>query len=868
MKSVLGMKIKHVIEHAMRNGSFSYRPIIVWAMNDKLLRNELTGQLDAFKKCGYGGVMVMPWGGLPYRFMDDAWLDAVGHILEYAEKIDIEIWIWDDWCFSSGTAGGELTRLHPEYRAQKLKIAMDFIIEPGEQVEFILPPRAVSGSIFPVNKFGNPTGTGFTRVTQSDGQVIKIQAETRQRVMVISWEYISGMQHTTQSHGAFLEDSSNAEKIDIRIFDDRAAWSVDMMNPEAAQEYIRLLHQKYHAQYSKHFGKTLKGFFYDEPKASSHLPWTKDFPERFERIKGYGLTQYLPSIMLDYIMDSANFNDVFRPEKIERAEADYRDAWTTLVSESFYKVIQNWCRKHNAISTGHPIGDGTINGHRELYSNGGVYRKNMSFSDMPGIDTVWGTIVPGKFCDNPRFAGSMAASLGVCRAMSESFAVYGHGIDIDQMRFVFEHQIIRGVNTFFCKLSNYNRERSLHFHPPELSDYNPVIRHYGSALCRRIENIASLMNSGMPEPRAALYVPMSNYYTGDKKIAEQLAATAEKLTYNQIEYDYVYDRDLERMRKSKTAIYNEHGQLYSAIIIPQGSIIDAKSGGKLDSFGNAVLKADRMSPDEIVDYCRNGNKTDFSIISKDAPVSIRARVLEKGVRCVMFLNESRETEKLSVSFSDKISVCEFDPCESALELLRVAGPGELIELKFTPSESKLLIFDKTGKYETRRRESLVRGKETPIQNWVLNTPDGNLIKLRQPLPDWGKLGFSAYTGFMRYRAEFAWNGGKDALLSLGELCYAATICIDGRKAGDCLFTPFEIRLSNLSKGKHALEIEVMNTMANSIFGDRRKLEKLRRAGAFKGTYAPFYEKLDVQKLRSGLLGPVKIFELRANQEEL
>ena len=67
-----------------------------------------------------------------------------------------------------------------------------------------------------------------------------------------------------------------------------------------------------------------------------------------------------------------------------------------------------------------------------------------------------------------------------------------------------------------------------------------------------------------------------------------------------------------------------------------------------------------------------------------------------------------------------------------------------------------------------------------------------------------------------------------------------------------------MNLGSLDKGRHTLEIRVLNTMANSAFGDAAKVEELRAHGAFKGTYASIYEPRDREKLTSGLFGPVCI----------
>jgi hypothetical protein len=76
--------------------------------------------------------------------------------------------------------------------------------------------------------------------------------------------------------------------------------------------------------------------------------------------------------------------------------------------------------------------------------------------------------------------------------------------------------------------------------------------------------------------------------------------------------------------------------------------------------------------------------------------------------------------------------------------------------------------------------------------------------------------------------------------------------------GDCLFTPFQITVDNLEKGTHTLEVDVLNTSANAVFGSPEKIAELTEKQAFKGTYAPIYKELDMDKLRSVLFGPVTL----------
>ena len=146
-----------------------------------------------------------------------------------------------------------------------------------------------------------------------------------------------------------------------------------------------------------------------------------------------------------------------------------------------------------------------------------------------------------------------------------------------------------------------------------------------------------------------------------------------------------------------------------------------------------------------------------------------------------------------------------------------------------------------------------------LDTWTLELPDKGSIKIVDPLPSWNELGCGDYSGFMRYNTEFTWDREtSDAVLTLGDVRYAATIYLDRKEMGSCVFTPFMLRLSGLCRGKHILEIRVLNTPANSVCGTEERYVQLEKRGVFIGTCAPLYLPLNRQKLVSGLLGPVEL----------
>ena len=120
-----------------------------------------------------------------------------------------------------------------------------------------------------------------------------------------------------------------------------------------------------------------------------------------------------------------------------------------------------------------------------------------------------------------------------------------------------------------------------------------------------------------------------------------------------------------------------------------------------------------------------------------------------------------------------------------------------INLTFLPAESKLLVFDAENRVTAALRRTLVFSASVALNSWKLKLPHGQDVQLKPEMPSWDELGWPEHSGFMRYHTEFRWE-----------------------------------------KGTSSADLE--------------------KAFKFKGTYAPIYKKLDMQKLRSGLFGPVSL----------
>jgi hypothetical protein len=128
------------------------------------------------------------------------------------------------------------------------------------------------------------------------------------------------------------------------------------------------------------------------------------------------------------------------------------------------------------------------------------------------------------------------------------------------------------------------------------------------------------------------------------------------------------------------------------------------------------------------------------------------------------------------------------------------------------------------------------------------------------LNDWSKSSDTSiryYSGTAVYTQRFQWKGpiANDRLyLDLGKVANIAEVKLNGVPCGIAWTYPYRVNISNaLKPGSNELTIEVTNTWANRMIGDRRLPEEKR----ITRTIAP-YRLEGKPLLEAGLLGPVTI----------
>lgn len=801
-----------------------YRPILNNGVYPDVSLQQARAEVAWYKQCGYGGFAINGSTHQPLKDVQDwlpGYLESCKNYVQAAKEQELDVWLFDEWGYPSGCACGQVLT-QERFRAKKYRVCYDIVLEAGQSITLPCTPRFVCASVFPVDYFSFycPQGKG-TRVFPQNHQVV-YTASQKVRLVAVEWEYLTFVTHVMKK----------AEPGDPTI------GTIDLLNREAVQRFLQCMHEWYVKPLGEEFGKTVQGFFYDEPEICWHFPYSEELPAYFEKSFGYALEEVLPELLVWSAPESGliNLNGGF--ERLHQAYEDYTHAWTQLLAESFYGQIEAWCHAHNLLSIGHQDLDNQL---KTLRTVSGDFWQNSAHNDRPGIDVIWDQIAPGKFVDFPRYAGCAKRTLQKSGAISETFAEMGPSMYPDLMRYDMEHQILRGIDQFFLYTN----------HDPE--DLN--VSHFAAAVNDRVTRTATLCNQGRPGAQLAVYVPMDevafaaahadpHQCNADPQPWQQVEQLAARLCYRPVDYDYAWQGTLAALAgrgittlllAALTRLSKEEEQAMRSFCAQGGTVV---------CLGKPCLQLEDVAAFWAdADAYLGQLDTDLSLAGEFHTVSLTTRLLEDQ-KLYFLLNESNRRIQTLLGIRSGGGVWQqMDPLTGAWQ-----DADRCEHLVFQARELK--IFRRLQ--ENRAGEPPLRGASLPLHDWTLEGPDQASRRLRQLQP-WTELGLADYTGFATYTTQFEWTGGE-CEIDLGEVRFAAVVTVD-EQTFSLPLAPYRLRL-NLPRGKHTLRVQVLNSNANRIYSG----EDAGRS-RFKGNYWMMYQ-FERAYRECGLLGPVTVTHLQ------
>ena len=95
--------------------------ITMSAITGKPTRDEIFEYMKSLKDNGICQVMAYPRSGCEVDYLEEEWFVTVGHFVDAATELCMNLWLYDDFNWPSGDAAGRVTA-KPEFRLKSICI--------------------------------------------------------------------------------------------------------------------------------------------------------------------------------------------------------------------------------------------------------------------------------------------------------------------------------------------------------------------------------------------------------------------------------------------------------------------------------------------------------------------------------------------------------------------------------------------------------------------------------------------------------------------------------------------------------------------------------------------------------------------------
>ena len=811
-------------------------------------------------------------------FCGPKWWHDLDIILEEARQLDMKIWILDDSHFPTGYCNGALhapmeegdysllrqsvTRrvLGEVHTGETLSLPWDEICLPGEPTL----TRADAYFMKPFPRFEDEALIGVSAVRLAKGAGAPL-AVPFSREDGVSWTAPDGKWRV---YGIYLTRNRGPHRD-----------YMNMLSFPSCRTLIDTVYEPHYRHYGDEFGRTILGFFSDEPELGNghiyqtdkrlheveDLPWSNEVQSALREAWGAAWAARLPLL----------WDEEADPDLAAQARWRYMDIVTRLVQKDFSEQIGSWCRAHGVRYIGHLIED--HGQHTRCGSSLGHYFRGLKGQDMAGIDDIGGQVLPqgedlnirSKWQDHRdgtfyHFAlGALAASAAAIEsekhgdAMCEIFGNYGWSEGVALEKYLADHFMVRGINHFvphaFSAAPFPDKDCPPHFYA---HGHNPQYRHFG-CLVRYMERVCHLIQGGHAFVRAAILYHAEADWAGGK--AQSAEAVGRVLAEHQVGYHFIPSDVFADRAAYHTRIDREdhclriHHQAYQVLIVPESSYITAPAlqgiremaeagvpvwfmgslpGGVLTETGDRALPFKPDARFRVLSMDQLDASPDLSALAQ-ALLTPGSRM----IRCLHYVgedydlyyavNEAAEPWTGTVRFlsapEDAKQIYRYDAWNNRCVPVSMED-GSVLSVTWEPRKGYLYVFDRTDAAPEMAAESEVDGMvPVPLTRWTRSVCPNAACPVfsgekEVTLPDAYEKEDPDFGGFVRYDTVFTLSEKPAyAELVLTGDQEGVEVFVNGTSAGIQIVPRYCFDLTGLlRKGENTLRIEQATTLERVI----------------------------------------------------
>lgn len=804
-------------------------------------------------------------------FLGETWWRDMDIILDEARKRKMKVWILDDSHFPTGYCNGKMEEKPAGYRRWFLTYKLLGEVSKGqkrfweeEEYQSVNPFEAswienyfhMSFEAFPDDKWlgavavkKNGVGVDNVRILKVKGRKLSFQASDG------VWKIYS--LQLTRNRGPHRN-------------------YMNMLDQEACHTLIETVYEPHYAHYSEDFGKTIAGFFSDEPEiGNGHLyqmdqkiyenedqPWSRELQRNLEERWGEDYLKYLPLL----------WEQEYEKSLTAKVRYEFMNQVTRLVEKDFSLQIGTWCRNHNVQYIGHLIEDN--NQHARCGSSLGHFFRGLAGQDMAGIDDIGGQVIPqgedieyishlGTKRDGIfyHFAlGKLASSQAAIdprkqnQSMCEIFGNYGWKEGVRLEAYLADHFMVRGVNHFvphaFSAKTFPDPDCPPHFYA---HGHNPQYRHFGE-LMKYMNRVCHLISGGRHESEAAILYHGEAEWTGMKCMYMQEPARV--LTEAQIGFDFipsdVFNDDIYKIDMKQGLKVAE--QSYQILIIPECDFVTKETAeaviklGKkgfpcvfINAYPNGICSeialeeeillvkeisevAEHLSLCELVEYMRRKQMPKIQIEPEN--IWIRSYQYYGESEILYLVNEGTKVYKGKVCLPGKLEPCyKYDAWNNCLESLssKCTNEGMEIAVQIEPGKSWIIVFDDVASNMCKSSCEMLerKGKKIDI-GWkraVCTSIEYPVFgeKEEVTLPDMAEEKLPDFAGILRYETNLWMEEEVKTFLEITDAGEVVQLFVNGQDCGIKIVPVYQYEITSyLHTGENQIAIEVATTLERQI----------------------------------------------------
>lgn len=551
-------------------------------------------------------------------FMGEKWWEDLTFIIEEAKKRNMKIWILDDAHFPTGYANGLVKEKYPERRKRYLNY--NVVNVWGKNCEISVNIKQMTKPLVSFLELDKP----MDFEERAKNELVAVVAYPMRSEKKL--DEVGAIDLTDKVRGDYL--SCRLPQDNYRIFvvyetctDGGNPDYINMMDKESVSTLLEAIYEPHYEHFKEEFGKTIAGFFSDEPEIGNKggyssdvqignpnmpLPWSRALMERFAAVHGEDYRKVLPLLWTETVQMQA----------CPQVRHSFMDIVTSLYQENFSCQLGDWCKEHQVEYIGHVVEDDNL--HQRLGSGTGHYFRAMAGQHMAGIDVIGdqvtigdqGYVRSGLFERSGSFFHYALAKMGASaghldpkkqgRTMCELFGASGWETGVRDMKYILDHLLVRGINYLvphaFSMAEYPDADCPPHFYA---RGKNPQFKYFAK-LMKYANRMCDKLNGGTHVASVAVLYTAESEWSGK---AMTIDAPAKELQEHQIEFDFVwadmlgnladYHGSVEKyceitnnvdmygaadeLGQCEAEVLKINGQQFQWLVIPEGEYLTAQA---------------------------------------------------------------------------------------------------------------------------------------------------------------------------------------------------------------------------------------------------------------------------------------------------